>query len=74
MEFNSIILEDNIRYLIIKEIENDGNKYIYLTNENDPEDFCIRKTIIKNNDEFLIGLSSKDEFDKALLLFSKEIA
>ena len=72
-EIDTVVLENDINYLILKEIDNNGSKYVYLSNENDPEDFCIRKSIIENDEEFLIGLSSKEEFDKALLLFSKEM-
>jgi len=69
--FDVITLEDGIEYAIIEEIEANNNKYVYLSNVNDSEDFCIRKVIIEGNEEVLIGLEDEDEFDLALMLFAK---
>jgi len=72
-EINTIVLEDNIRYAILKEIEKDGNTYVYLTNVEDAEDFCIRKVVIENDNKFLVGLDSDEEFELVLLSFAKEM-
>lgn len=68
---NVITLEDDIEYAIIEEIIHDDKKYVFLTNVNDYEDFCIRKVIIDGNEQFLVGLDDDVEFDLALMLFAK---
>ena len=59
---------NNIDYLIV--IEKQG--YLYLVNENNPKDFCIRKNKIIDGEEFVAPLDSDEEFDKALKLFVEE--
>lgn len=66
-----IKLEDGIEYAILEEIVYGDKKYVYLTNINDYEDFCIRKVIKEDNSEFLVGLDDDSEFDLALMLFAK---
>ena len=68
---NVITLEDGIEYAIIEEIIHNDKKYVFLTNVNDYEDFCIRKVIVDENEEFLVGLDDDAEFDLALMLFAK---
>ena len=60
-------LEDGNYYLVVKEIENGDNVYVYLTNAKDVNDFCIRKT--DNTMEVLNPLDNEDEYNKALKLF-----
>jgi len=73
MEINTVVLEDNIRYAVIKELEKDGNTYVYLVNMEDPEDFCIRKVKIENEKKYLAGLDSDEEFELVMLSFAKEL-
>jgi len=68
---NVITLEDGIDYAVIDEIKHNENTYIYLTNINDYEDFCIRKILVENNEQFIVGLDDDKEFDLALMLFAK---
>lgn len=68
---NVVTLEDGIEYAVIDEIKHENNRYIYLTNINDYEDFCIRKIIVEDNEQFIIGLDDDKEFDLALMLFAK---
>ena len=72
MNIKSIKLEDGIEYMVLDEIDLDNNTYVYLTNVDDEEDFCIRKVDNTKNDSMLVGLDNDNEFDKALLLFSKK--
>ena len=65
-ELDVIKLEDGIEYAIVQKIEKNNNTYLYLTNIDDEKDFCIRKLIIQNGEEVLIGLDDDEEFDKAL--------
>lgn len=67
-----ITLEDGIKYNVIDEITSKENKYAFLSNEMDPDDFCIRKVIMQDNEEVLIGLDDDAEFDLALMLFAKK--
>lgn len=68
---NIVTLEDGIEYAVIDEIEHNDKRYIYLVNINDYKDFCIRKIIIENNEQFIVGLDDDKEFDLALMLFTK---
>ena len=69
----SVILENNKEYLILNEIKNGSDKYIYLVNTEDPKDFFIRKSLVNSEKEVLIGLKDEEEFRKALLLFNKNL-
>ncbi|MBE6160605.1 MAG: hypothetical protein E7158_00075 [Firmicutes bacterium] len=64
-----ITLEDNKKYYISKEIENDNVTYVYLTNLEDVTDFCIRKK--DGSKENLIGLENEEEVKKALDLYKE---
>ena len=63
-EVEVITLENNKDYIVIDKIKDNDNEYIYLSNENDETDFCIRKHIGDN----LCGLENNEEFFKALEL------
>ncbi len=60
---------DNKKYGVIKELTKDNNKYVLLSNLDDVNDIIINKVIIEDNEEFLVGLDNKEEFDKISLLF-----
>lgn len=64
-----ITLEDGKDYMVTDEFEINKVRYIYLTNEEDIADICIRKINIINNEEYLVGLDSEEEFKKALQEF-----
>ena len=59
---------DGKQYLIIDQIKDKDNEFVYFSNEEDPKDFCIRKLASDDNDA-LVGLDSDEEFDYALGLF-----
>ncbi len=69
---NCITLEDGLTYAVVDEIKINNITYVYLSNINNSEDFCIRKIIIENNKEYLQGLNNKEEFEKAILTFSQK--
>lgn len=71
-EYNVITLEDNIEYTEIDKIEYNNNTYIYLSDIENPENFCIRKLIIENNEEYIIGLDNEEEFNNAFNLFQQK--
>jgi len=64
---DTIILEDNIEYAIVKKV----NSYVLLTNINDINDFCIRKIVNNEGEEYLETLDSEKEFDTALKLLTQ---
>lgn len=72
MEMKCITLEDGLQYMVLDEIDFNNNTYVYLSNVEDPEDFCIRKVENDKNEELLVGLDSNEEFDKALLLYTEK--
>ena len=63
---------DNKEYLITDAIEDKGKKYVYLSYVEDFSDFCIRKAVIEDEEEVLIGLDSTEEFAFALKLFEEK--
>lgn len=69
MEEVKVIDLENGTFVITDEILINGIKYVYLTNENDVMDFCIRKVKIENNEEYLVKLESDQEFDTAIQEF-----
>lgn len=70
-ELDAIKLEGR-EFVIVDEIIVNNIKYVHLANADDPMDFCIRKIVIENNEEMLIGLDSDEEFDMALDAFVKK--
>ena len=67
-EVKVIDLEDGT-YIISDEISINGIRYVFLTNEKDMLDFCIRKVIINNNEEYIDYLDTDEEFDVAMQAF-----
>ena len=71
-EYNVITLEDNIEYTEVDKIEYNNNTYIFLSDLENPENFCIRKLIKENDEEYIVGLDTEEEFDKILNLFMQK--
>lgn len=69
LEVETVTLEDGINYLIIGDIRDNENEYLYLSNENKNDDFCIRKSKIQDGKKVIIPLDSEDEFKRALELY-----
>ena len=70
-EIEVITLDNGKDYMVTFELVINNVKYVYLTNEEDIADFCIRKINNINNEEFLVGLDSEEEVLMALKEFSK---
>lgn len=71
-ECNVFTLENNIEYTEIERIEYNNNTYLVLSDLENPENFCIRKLKIENNEEYIVGIDTKEEFDTILNLFSNK--
>ena len=69
MEEVKIIDFEDGSYIISDEIILNNTKYIYLTKENDMMDFCIRKIVMENGEEFIDALDTEEEFDRAMQAF-----
>lgn len=63
-----IILEDNIEYMVTEKIKEQDKEYVYLTNPENPKDFCIRKLLGK----VLFGLDSLEEYNFAMNLLKNK--
>lgn len=71
-EYNIVTLEDNLEYAELETVLHNNNEYILLSELNNPENFCIRKIKIKNNEEYIVGLDSDEEFDTILKLLTEK--
>lgn len=65
-----VTLEDGKDYMVTAELEINNIKYLFLTNEDDVADFCLRKINTINNNEYLVGLNDKEEVIKVLQEFT----
>ena len=67
-----VTLEDGKEYMVTAELEINNIKYLFLTNEDDVADFCLRKINTINNNEYLVGLNDKEEVIKVLQEFTNK--
>ena len=72
MQQVEIVDIDNKKYMVLNEIEDSGETYLYLTNVKNPKEFMIQK-VDKNDNDYLINLDDEEEFNRALILFNKSI-
>jgi hypothetical protein len=70
-EYNVITLENGIEYTEIDRINFNNNCYVVLSNLDDPSDFCIRRLVNDNNQEYIVGLENREEFNNVFLLYKK---
>lgn len=66
MIIETLILEDNKEYGVLKEID----KYIYLFELDNPDNICIRRKENIDNNEVIVPLKLKEEFYSALKLLA----
>lgn len=71
MKLKFVTLENGMNYMIMQEEKYNNTKYLYLVNENDKSDFCIRKIVSKNSNEYIVTLENQEEFNLALQLFKR---
>lgn len=69
-EYNVITLENGIEYTEIDRINFNNNCYVVLSNLDDPSDFCFRRLVNDNNQEYIVGLENREEFNNVLKLFN----
>ena len=63
-EMEIVTLENGKEYMILERIKKDKDEYVYLSNKENENDFCIRKI----NGDTLYGLKDKNEYFSALSL------
>lgn len=73
-EYEVITLEDNLEYAEIEKINYNNNTYYLLVQTNNPQNICVRKLLIENNEEYIVGLDTKEEFDTIINLFEKNFS
>ena len=66
---NSELILDDKKYLVVDTIEANNVKYVYFVDDDDDNDFFVRKEVTENEEKFLIGLDGDQEYDKAMNLF-----
>lgn len=69
MEVEYVTLEDGNDYFVVDIIDH----YVYLKKEDDDKTFEIREVVKEENgEEFFVELDSQEEYENALLLFTKK--
>lgn len=72
IELECIPLEDGLKYLVVSTIVDGNNSYVYLSEKDNSNNFCIRKVTEKDGSEYIVPLDSEEEFNKALNLFKEK--
>ncbi len=67
-EIDTLTLNNGKSYIVTDQIVIENDTYLFLNNENDYSDFCIKK-LIPNNNEELQGIETKEEFNRVLNAF-----
>lgn len=63
---------DNICYMIFDKLELNNNKYLYLIEEDNETNFCIRKIKEENEQEYIVNLDNKEEFTQVFMEFARK--
>ena len=69
IEAEVVTLNDGLDYVILDEITAHSNVYVYLSNTEDPRNFCVRKKLQNSARSLLIGLDDENEFNMAMKLY-----
>lgn len=72
-EFDVLVLENNERYLPLKEIKLNNIIYYVLINIKNEKDICIRKEIVENGETLISMLDSEDELKMVLAEYKKSV-
>lgn len=70
-EYNVASL-DGKDYIEVDTIDINNNTYVYLVNEKDEKDYTIKKITYENDKSFYEPLDNEEEFEIALLIFTKK--
>lgn len=72
IEMTLIKLDDGNEYFVLDKIKDNNNEFIYLADNNNPENILLRKRILINNEVKLEELSNLEEIKKCFNLFFKK--
>ena len=61
IEIEVVTLEDNFDYVILTEVSIDGNKYMVLSKEDNPNIVVVRKIINEDGNEYLAKVNKETE-------------
>ncbi len=64
-----ITLEDNEKYIVVDAMAINNTPYVYLSKVTQPDDICVRKAVLMDRSECLVGLDSEYEVALALKMF-----
>lgn len=70
-EYNVASL-DGKDYIEVDTIDLNGDTYVFLVNEKDEMDYTIKKITYENDKSFYDPVDTKEEFELALLIFTKK--
>ena len=70
---DTIVLDNGIEYIIVKNEMINDTLYTMFANVNDNTDICFRKTITENGEDYYIGLDDDNEYDLVVAYFAKNL-
>lgn len=73
IEMDSVILENNIEYIVLEKIEIKGITYLILSNVNDDKDIKIGKNLLENGQKYFCGIDDDEEFKMVLEAFNSKL-
>ena len=68
----SMVEFDGVEYMELMKLPLNGNTYVFLSNPEDASDFFVKKLIVEDGEQYLIGIDNREEFDNTLLHFTKQ--
>lgn len=69
-EYNVVTLGNGVEYTEVARLSHNNNVYIFLCDLESDDNFCIKKLVTKDGEDYITGLDNKDEFYNILNLFS----
>ena len=69
----TIVLDDNKEYMIVEQLEDNTTKYVLFSNVNNSEEFCVRKIINKDGENYFVRLDNEKEAELITNKFAKLI-
>lgn len=68
----NVVTLNGTEYTEVKRLEHNGNTYVVLDNLDKVTDFCIKKLIKKDGEDYLTGLDSELEFNEIFNLVADD--
>lgn len=71
MIIDTVIIDEK-EYYVVDKVKYNNQIYYYLVSLTDNKDILIRKYILRDGKEYLIGLENEEEFNKVLESYIRE--